>query len=153
MSKQGIARVMESITRTKIAHSTINNIFARTAEAMRSPAMKIKKNVAKSVSVGFDGMMYKDNGIYKWITMMHNGEMYYFEIYNSSATRLLDGTDYKGVAVTDMYVVYKRFDKGGMHQYCRAHVLRYALYLFEKDDPTLSEAWRERRREYWEDLG
>ena len=114
--------------------------------------MEIKKDIAKSDSVGFDETMHKDNGMRRWITVAHANGMYCFEISNSRATRLLDGMDYKGIAITNMYPGYKRYDEWGKHQCCWAHVLQYAKHLFEKDDPTLLESWRERRRECWEDL-
>ena len=65
---------------------------------------------------------------------------------------MLDSMNYDGIAVTDAYKWYDRFNAEDKHQLCWSHDIRKAKNLAEKYDSFLDDGRRKKRRQYLEDL-
>ncbi len=85
-------------------------------------------------------------------------------IYKSRSSYVVDKylNGYNGAIVTDRYAVYRRFDDGGKHQLCWAHLLRDTSILHAgfyidpgdqdariKLDNDLKELFRSARESLW----
>ncbi len=147
-----IPRIIHSVARVSMSASTANSIMARTADALEGQASEIAKNVAKSESAGFDETMHRDCGTKKQTNVAQSGKNISIQISPSRATLMLDSMDYDGIAVTDAYRGYDRFNAEDRHQLCWSHDIRKAKTLAEKYDPLLDDGRRKKRRQYLEDL-
>ncbi len=106
-----------------ISVGAVNNIIARAADACESFMETIYENIIKSPSIHVDETGISLAGKRGWIWGMRAEE---WMIYKSRSSYVVDKylNGYQGAIVTDRYVVYRRFDDGGKHQLCWAHLLR-----------------------------
>ena len=129
----GIARAVGAVTGVSISASTVNNIVARAADAMKPEAEAILRRVERSPAAGFDETRWNDDGSTAYVNVAQSGDYIAMNISGSRATLLLDTMDaFCGVAITDRYNAYDRFDAGGRHQTCWAHHLRETGHLARK---------------------
>ena len=129
----GIAGAVGAITGVRISASTVNNIVARASDAMRPEAEGILRRVERSPAAGFDETRWSDDGSPAYVNVAQSGDCVAISISGSRATLMLDTMDgFGGVAITDRYNAYDRFDAGGRHQTCWAHHLRETGHLARK---------------------
>ncbi len=127
-----------------ISVGAVNNIIARAADACESFMETIHENIIKSPSIHVDETGISLAGRRGWVWGMR-AEEWMMSIYDKSRSsnvvnKYLNG--YQGAIVTDRYVVYRRFDDGGKHQLCWAHLLRdtQALHAGFYIDPGAQDA-------------
>ena len=144
---KGISVAVRSITDIELAGSTVNNIMARVGDASGHEAGRILGEVEASDCAGFDETSWRNDGQRVHANVAQSGKNIAINISQSRATLMLDAMDkFDGVAITDGYNGYDRFDKGGMHQSCWAHDLRQTRHLAEKYCAVPPKTKRVRRR-------
>ncbi len=145
---KGISVAVRSITGIMLAGSTVNNIMARVGDASGHEAGRILGEVEASDCAGFDETSWRNDGQKVHANVAQSGKNIAINISQSRATLMLDAMDkFDGVAITDGYTGYDRFDKDGMHQSCWAHDLRQTRHLAEKYCAVPPETKRVRRRQ------
>jgi len=148
----GIAVTVGAITGIKIAESTVNSIVARASDVMRPEAEDILRKVEQSDAVGFDETHWNDDGRLAYTNVAQSGNHIAINISSSRATLMLDTMDrFDGVAITDGYNAYARFDKDGRHQACWAHHLRETKHLAKKHGGAVPPDMKRVRQELYED--
>ena len=148
----GIARAVGAITGVRISGSTVNNIVARASDAMRPESEGILGRVERSRAAGFDETRWNDGGSTAYVNVAQSGDYIAVNISGSRATLMLDTMDaFGGVATTDGYGAYDRFDAGGRHQTCWAHHLRETGHLARKYGGAVPTEIKRVRRELHED--
>ena len=115
-------------------------------------AAGIAGRVKEFPSAGFDETTHNDCGVHWWANVAQSGPNVSIQISKSRATLMLDSMGYAGIAVTDAYCGYDRFNMDGRHQLCWSHDIRKARHLAERHDPLLHDDTRKRRWLYLEDL-
>lgn len=129
----GIVETVRAATGVKTSESTINNIVARTSDALEPEAERIHRIVESSDVVGFDETGWNDEGRTAWANVAQTKDAVAMNISGSRATLMLDTMDnFKGIAITDGCGAYKRFDEDGRRQSCWAHTLRETKHLAKK---------------------
>ena len=144
-----ITVAVASMTGIDLATSTICNAITRMADASEAESEEIHKKVEESDVAGFDESHWNDSGKSAYVNVAQSGNNITVNISHSRATLLLDKLDkFDGVAVTDAYRGYNRFDKDGKHQTCWAHDIRQTKHLAEKYDTVPPEIKRVRKQLY-----
>ena len=152
MSLAGIARAVGAITGVRISGSTVNSIVARASDAVKPEAEGILRRVERSRAAGFDETSWSDDGSPAYVNVAQSGDCIAISISGSRATLMLDAMDdFGGVATTDGYGAYDRFDAGGRHQACWAHHLRETGHLARKYGGAVPPEVKRVRRELHED--
>ena len=148
----GIARAVGAITGVRISESTVNNIVARASDAVKPEAEGILGRVEQSATAGFDETHRNDDGSPAYVNVAQSGDRMAIGIGGSRATRMPDAMDgFGGIAITDGYDAYGRFDAGGRHQACRAHHLRETKHPAKKYGGAVPPGARRVRQELYED--
>lgn len=148
----GIARAVGAITGVRISGSTVNSIVARASDAMKPEADGILRMVERSPAAGFDETRWNDGGSPAYVNVAQSGDCIAISISGSRATLMLDTMDeFDGVAITDRYNAYDRFDAGGRHQTCWAHNLRETKHLAGKYGGAVPPEVKRVRQELHED--
>lgn len=148
----GIARAVGAVTGVRISASTVNGIIARASDAMKPEAEGILRRVERSHAAGFDETRWNDGGSAAYVNVAQSGDCVAISISGSRAALMLDTMDaFAGIAITDRYNAYDRFDAGGMHQTCWAHNLRETRHLARKYGGAVPPEVRRVRQELHED--
>ena len=148
----GIARAVGAITGVRMAESTVNNIVARASDAVRPEAEGILRRVEWSHAAGFDEAHWNDDGSPAYVNVAQSGDCIAISISGSRATLMPDAMGgFGGIATTDGYDAYGRFDAGGRHQACWAHHLRETKHLAKKYGGAVPPEVKRVRQELHED--
>ena len=148
----GIAGAVGAVTGVRISTSTVNNIIARASDAMKPEAEGMLRKVEQSGAAGFDETRWNDDGNTAYVNVAQSGDCIAMNISGSRATLMLDTMDgFAGVATTDGYNAYARFDADGRHQACWAHHLRETGHLARKYGGAVPPEVKRVRRELHED--
>ena len=133
MPLEGISGVVRSITDIALAGSTVNNIMARVGNASGHEAGRIFGEVGASDCAGFDETGWRNDDQRVHANVAQSGKDITVSISSSRVTLLLDSMDkFDGVAITDGYAAYDRFNDDGRRQSCWAHGIRQTRHLTEK---------------------
>ncbi|MDI1495640.1 MAG: Transposase [Cenarchaeum symbiont of Oopsacas minuta] len=114
-----------------VAKSTVINMIANVSDQMEKDAKTITNTVVQSPFVNIDETSYTRDGQLVWAWCITYKKNIAIIMNKSRGAYVMDAymDKFYGVAVTDGYPVYKRFDPGGMHQRCWAHELRAAKHM------------------------
>ena len=149
---EGVATAVGAITGVRLAASTVNNIVARVSDAVRPEAEDVSKRVERAPAAGFDETYWNDEGGTAYVNVAQSGGCVAISVSGSRATLMLDAMDgFSGVATTDGYGAYDRFDADGRHQSCWAHHLRETGHLAKKYGGAVPPETRRVRQELHED--
>ena len=147
--EEQIAVAMDSIFHVPMCTATVTNILGRVGDAVAGEADGIGRIVEASDVAGWDETSHNDNGTPSWLNVAQSGGHVRLNISRSRGTLLLDRLDrFMGVAITDGYRAYNRFNAEGKHQLCWAHELRQTRSLVDRIDAQNDEDVRARRRRF-----
>ncbi|MCE2498944.1 MAG: transposase, partial [Nitrosopumilaceae archaeon] len=119
----------------------------RASDAARPEAEGILRRVEQSATAGFDETHWNDDGSPAHVNVAQSGDCIAISISGSRATLMLDAMDgFGGIAITDGYNAYGRFDAGGRHQACWAHHLRETKHLARKHGGAVRQELHEDHR-------
>ena len=126
--------------------------MSRASDAARPEAEDTLGRVGQSAAAGFDGTHRSDNGSPAHVNVAQSGNRMAIGIGGSRATLTPDAMDgFGGIAITDGYGAYGRFDAGGRHRACRAHHLRETKHPAGRHGGAVPPGARRVRREPRED--
>jgi transposase len=122
-----IASMLKAVYGLKISAGTINNALVNVAESLQRFTNRIRGNINRSKSAGFDETSISINGKKGWIwcAVSGNGNNAFITVENSRGAGVLEKHfhDFDGIAVVDGWKAYNIF---GKQQRCWAHIIREA---------------------------
>ncbi|MDI1496313.1 MAG: Transposase [Cenarchaeum symbiont of Oopsacas minuta] len=126
-----IPKLVKTVCGLVVAKSTIINMIANVSDLMEKDAKTITNTVVRSSFVNIDETSYTRDGLLVWAWCITHEKNIAIIMNKSRGAYVMDAymDKFYGVAVTDGYLVYKRFDPGGMHQRCWAHELRATTHM------------------------
>ena len=129
-----IPKAVKGISGLVLAKSTVVDMMARVGDALEEEAESIVKTVEEGDHAGIDETGMPLDGKDGWAWIIQSGKNIAIKYSKSRGCLVLDRhmDRFDGVATTDGFAVYKRFDRDGKHQICWAHELRNARHEAEK---------------------
>ncbi|MDI1495783.1 MAG: Transposase [Cenarchaeum symbiont of Oopsacas minuta] len=120
-----ITNLVKTVCGLVVATSTI---ISNVSDLMEKDAKTITNTVVQSPFVNIDET---SNGLLIWTWVITYEKNIAIIANKSRGAYVMDAymDKFNGVAVTDGYPVYKRFDPGGMRQRCWAHELRTVKHM------------------------
>jgi len=122
-----IASMLKAVYGLKISAGTINNALVNVAESLQKFVNRVRSNINRSKSAGFDETGISINGKKGWIwcAVSGNGNNAFITVEQSRGADVLEKHfhAFDGIAVVDGWKAYNIFDK---QQRCWAHIIREA---------------------------
>ena len=122
----GIALIMLEVHGIHMSKATVMRMVDGVATALEPEADDIVERIRESPHVHVDETSFPSSGRTHWTWVLLHGKLVAVVFSPSRGSLVLDMhlAGFRGVVITDGYVVYRVFDAGGMHQQCWAHELR-----------------------------
>ena len=124
---ESIPKAVKGISGLVLAKSTVTGMMARVGDALEEESESIVRIVERGDRAGIDETGMPHDGEDGWVWVIQSGKNIAIR-YSKSRGSLLDTymDKFDGVATTDGFTMYRRFDRDGKHQICLAHELRNA---------------------------
>jgi transposase len=132
-----------SVLGVPISQGAIQNILERASQAI-APHYETIKAVVHAATVNHaDETVWKQKKLLEWLWLLCNQKAAFFMLHGSRSKEAFASlvADWRGLLVSDDYVVYKNWEHG--RQTCLAHLIRKARGLSERPSPYFSKpgAW------------
>jgi transposase len=122
-----IASMLKAVYGLKISAGTINNALVNVSESLQRFVNRVRSNINRAESAGFDETSISINGKKGWIwcAVSGNGNNAFITVENSRGADVLEKHfhAFDGIAVVDGWKAYNIF---GKQQRCWAHIIREA---------------------------
>lgn len=122
-----IVSMLKAVYGLKISAGTINNTLVNVAESLQKFVNRVRSNINRSKSAGFDETGISINGEKGWIwcAVSGNGKNAFITVEQSRGADVIEKHfhAFDGIAVVDGWKAYNIF---GKQQRCWAHIIREA---------------------------